>query len=86
MVIVSVLGIGYISYRFMLRPLEYLDEVSEAAQKLAHPTDAPIVLPGSLKSMEDDLNKVRVRTLESLNPPVKRNSAKMICWSIWPMI
>lgn len=66
MVIVSVLGIGYISYRFMLRPLEYLDEVSEAAQKLAYPTDAPIVLPGGLKSMEDDLNKVRLQTLESL--------------------
>lgn len=65
MVIVSVLGVSYISYRFMLRPLEYLDEVSEAAKKLAHPTDAPISLPNSLKSMEDDLNQVRERTLES---------------------
>lgn len=66
MIVVSILGIGYISYRFILRPLEYLDEVSEAAQKLAHPTDAPILLPGGLKSMEDDLNQVREQTLESL--------------------
>lgn len=66
MIVVSIMGIGYISYRFVLRPLEYLDEVSEAAQKLAHPTAAPILLPSSLKSMEDDLNQVREQTLENL--------------------
>ena len=43
MVVVSIAGCSYISYRFMLRPLEHLDEVAEAAQKLAHPTDAPII-------------------------------------------
>ena len=52
-VVVSIAGCGYISYRFMLRPLEHLDEVAEAAQKLAHPTDAPIMLSGNLKSMEN---------------------------------
>lgn len=66
MVLVSIIGCSYISYRFMLRPLEYLDEVAEAAQKLAHPTDAPIMLSGFLKSMEDDLNQVREQTLNSL--------------------
>ena len=50
----------------MLRPLEHLDEVAEAAQKLAHPTDAPIILSGNLKNMEDDLNRVREQTLQSL--------------------
>ena len=34
MVVVSIVGCGYISYRFMLRPLEHLDEVAEAAQKI----------------------------------------------------
>lgn len=66
MVIVSIAGCGYISYRFMLRPLEHLDEVAEAAQKLAHPTDAPIILSGNLKNIEDDLNRVREQTLQSL--------------------
>ena len=46
----SIAGCSYISYRFMLRPLEHLDEVAEAAQKLAHPTDAPIILSGNLKN------------------------------------
>ena len=63
--VVSVVGCGYISYRFMLRPLEHLEEVSEAAKKLAQPTDAPIMLSGSLKSIEDGLNRVRQQALES---------------------
>lgn len=66
MVVVSIAGCGYISYRFMLQPLEHLDEVAEAAQKLAHPTDAPIMLSGNLKSMEEDLNRVREQTLNSI--------------------
>ena len=66
MVVVSIVGCGYISYRFMLRPLEHLDEVTEAAKKLAQPTDAPIILSSNLKSIEDDLNKVREQTLQNL--------------------
>ena len=45
MVVVSIAGCGYISYRFMLRPLEHLDEVADAAKKLAHPTDALVTKP-----------------------------------------
>ena len=66
MVVVAIAGCSYISFRFMLRPLEHLDEVAEAAQKLAHPTDAPIILSGNLKNIEDDLNRVREQTLQSL--------------------
>lgn len=65
MVVVSIVGCGYICYRFMLRPLKYLDEVAEAAQKLAHPTDAPIMLSGDLETIENDLNNVREQTLQS---------------------
>ena len=61
----SVLGCYTISYRFLLRPLEYLDDVADAAQMLAAPTDAPVSLPADLKNMEDDLNIVRIKTLES---------------------
>lgn len=55
----------YISYRFLLKPLEYLDDVADAARLLAAPTDAPVTLPADLKSIEDDLNAVRIQTLES---------------------
>jgi len=66
LIVFSVAGCGYISYRFMLRPLEHLDEVAEAAKQLAHPTDAPIMLSHDLKSIEDDLNLVREQTLGSI--------------------
>lgn len=58
-------GSYYIAYRFLLKPLEYLDDVTEAAGLLASPTDAPVSLPADLKSIEDDLNAVRIQTLES---------------------
>ena len=66
LIVLSVAGCGYISYRFMLRPLEHLDEVAEAAKQLAHPTDAPILLSHDLKSIEDYLNLVRKQTLNSI--------------------
>ncbi len=65
MIIVSIIGIMYISYRFMRKPLEYLEEVASAAKKLAHPTDAPIELSPSLDVMENDLNIVREEVLKS---------------------
>lgn len=61
----SILGCYYIAYRFQLKPLEYLDDVTEAAQLLATPTEAPVSLSPDLKNIEDDLNKVRIQTLES---------------------
>lgn len=66
MVVVSIAGCGYILYRFMLQPLKYLDEVAEAAQKLAQPSEAPIMLSADLQNIEDDLNCVRKQTLQSI--------------------
>lgn len=63
--ILLIAGGYYIAYRFLLKPLEYLDDVTEAARLLASPTDAPVSLPADLKSIEDDLNAVRIQTLES---------------------
>ncbi len=63
--ILLIAGCYYIAYRFLLKPLEYLDNVTEAARLLASPTDAPVSLPADLKSIEDDLNAVRIQTLES---------------------
>lgn len=61
----SILGCYYIIYRFQLKPLEYLDAVTDAAGRLANPTEAPVSLPGDLKNIEDDLNMVRIQTLKS---------------------
>lgn len=63
--ILSASGCYYIAYRFQLLPLKYLDDVADAAQLLAAPTDAPVSLPADLKDIEDDLNTVRVKTLEN---------------------
>ncbi len=63
--ILPAMGCYYIAYRFQLRPLEYLDDVAEAAQLLATPTDMPVSLPDDLKNIENDLNVVRIKTLES---------------------
>ncbi len=67
MLIVSFVGCSYIAYRFIRRPLEYLDDVSKASKKLAHPTEEPIVLPQNLKSIEDELNTAREQALMDMN-------------------
>ena len=67
MLFVSFAGCSYIAYRFIRRPLEYLDDVSEASKKLAHPTEEPIILPQNLKSIEDELNSARERALMDRN-------------------
>lgn len=60
---VSLIGIWGISCRIMLRPLQYLDDVAQAAKKLARPTGAPIFLPSQLQSIENELNDVREKAL-----------------------
>lgn len=64
-IVVSVIVCAYITYRFMLRPLHYMDDVAQAAATLAHPTEVPITLPADLKNIENDLNSVREQTLKN---------------------
>lgn len=61
----SLAGCGYLAYRFMLRPLEYLDDVADAAKALAHPDETPIILPDALENIQEDLNQVRVQSIAS---------------------
>ena len=61
----SLAGCGWIIYRFMLRPMKDMEDVAEAARELAHPTEHPVVLPGGLEEIQDDLNRVREQALES---------------------
>ena len=57
------LGWAGITYRFISRPLRYLDQVAAAAGKLAHPSEEPILLPEDLAQTEYELNQVRLRAL-----------------------
>ena len=54
-----IIGWGFITYRFMGRPLRYLDDVISASEKLANPTDEQIILPDAMKNVQDELNQVR---------------------------
>lgn len=62
-----VTGAGWlvISYRFIARPLRYLDAVAEAAHSLARPGEDPIVLPPALEQTEAQLNLAREQALRS---------------------
>ena len=53
------------SYYFIARPLRYLDEIIAAAERLASPTDEPILLPDAMKYVQDELNLVREQALKN---------------------
>ena len=61
--ILTLLGWTVISYRFISRPLRYLDALVSAAAELAHPGEAPIVLPAEMDQVEGQLNLIRERAL-----------------------
>lgn len=52
-----------ITYRFISKPLRYLDEIVAASEQLANPTSEPIVLPAAMVNTENELNLVRERAL-----------------------
>jgi len=52
-----------ISYRFISRPIRYLNELVNAAEQLARPGEDPIVLPAALRETESQLNLFRERAL-----------------------
>lgn len=58
-------GWAIISYYFISRPLRYLDEIIAAAERLASPTDEPILLPDAMKFVQDELNLVREQALRN---------------------
>ena len=63
-VLVTVIaGWAVISYYFIARPVENLELVVEAAATLAHPGEAPIRLPDSLRQAQDQLNLAREQAL-----------------------
>ena len=60
-----ILGMFLLAYRSISKPLEYLDEVIEAAEQLAHPDENPIRLSVPLEGVQDELNMVREGALRS---------------------
>lgn len=58
-------GWAIITYYFMGKPLRYLDDIIDASEKLAAPTDVQIILPDAMKSVQDELNQVRETALHN---------------------
>lgn len=52
-----------VSAVFLARPLRYLDEIISAAGALASPGEDMIELPKALHSVQDEMNRIRERTL-----------------------
>lgn len=63
--VILLIGWVLISYRFIARPLRYLDEVVEASERMISQTDTPIVLPAGMKSVQDELNLFRERAIRN---------------------
>jgi len=52
-----------ISYFFLSKPLQYLDELVKASEKLTHPDETPIRLPDAMANVEDEMNIIRQQAL-----------------------
>lgn len=59
------IGWVVITFSFISRIMGYLDELLGAAKRLAGPEPSPIILSDVLKELQDELNQVRDRSLES---------------------
>ncbi len=58
-------GWAFITYRFIGRPLRYLDEVIAGAKQLSEPTQKPILLSAAMKEAQDELNLARESALRN---------------------
>jgi two-component system sensor histidine kinase VanS len=63
--VIVLVGWAIITYFFFQKPLRYLDEVVEASEQLAQPSNTPIVLSAAMKNVQDELNLVREQALRS---------------------
>lgn len=64
-ILICMAGWGIITFIFFQRPIRYLDEIVAASERLAHPTEEPILLSDGMKSVQDELNLVREQALRS---------------------
>ncbi len=61
--VLTLAGWVAISYWTISRPFQYLEALTAAADRLAHPGEEPITLPDALKDTENQLNLARERAL-----------------------
>jgi len=61
--VAALIGWTFITYRFISKPLRYLDEIVAASEQLAAPTAESIVLPAAMAATENELNLVREKAL-----------------------
>lgn len=54
-----------ITYYYMKKALQHLDELLSASKQLAVPSDEQIILPSALKSVQDELNQFREESLRN---------------------
>ena len=63
--VVCLVGWTIITYYFMSRPLRYLDQVVAASGQLVNNRNEPIVLPESMKNVQDELNLFREQAIRN---------------------
>lgn len=63
--VLVLLGWIVITYFFIRRPLNYIDEITDAAKRLASPSEEEIKLDRALYEMQYELNTVREKALRS---------------------
>ncbi len=64
-IICTMAGFIFFTYKAMHRPFTYLDEVIDAAKLLAHPAEEPIILPYELNNIQNEFNLVREHSLRN---------------------
>lgn len=65
MAVIIVIGWAFITYRFMNRPLRYLDEIVNASGKLITSREEPVRLSAILVEVEQQLNRFRLQGLQA---------------------
>lgn len=63
--VVCLVGWTIITYYFMSKPLRYLDQVVAASGQLVNNRNEPIVLPESMKNVQDELNLFREQAIRN---------------------
>ena len=72
--------------RSIKMPLQYLDDVIDAAKSLSDPDAPPLSLPEGLSDAENELNIARVQSQETCVCEKRRSSEKTILSCTLPTI
>lgn len=64
--IIVLAGLAVITYHFISRLTACLDSIVDAAEQLLSPKSEPVELPKEIKSIQDELNRIREESLKNL--------------------